>query len=135
MSTPIRPAAVLAALVVTAAAGPMAHAAHAPAAGKPAAKQCFWARSVNGFNAVDEHTVNIRVGVRDVYQMELMGSCPEIRWTERIALVSRGSSWICTGLDAEVIAPSSIGPQRCPVTTLRKLTPAEVAALPAKQKP
>lgn len=135
MSILIRPTAAIAALLAAAAVGSAAQAADAPAAGKPPANQCFWARNVNSFTAVDDHTVNIRVGVKDVYQMELMGSCPEIRWTEDIAIVARGGSWICSGLDAEVVSPSSIGPQRCPVKVLRKLTPAEVAALPVKHKP
>lgn len=135
MSTPIRPTAALAALLAAGALGTAAQAADAPSGGKPAAKQCFWARNVNSFNAVDDRTVNIRVGVKEIYRMELMGSCPDIRWTEGIAIVSRGTSWICSGLDAEIVAPSAIGPQRCPVKVLRKLTPAEVAALPAKQKP
>ncbi|WP_395673369.1 DUF6491 family protein [Phenylobacterium sp.] len=102
--------------------------------GKPA-RSCFWADAVNGFAAADDRTLNVRVGVRDVYQFEMFGPCRDIRWTERLALVSRGGSNICTGLDAEIIAPSPIGPQRCQVRAVRKLTPAEVAALPKGARP
>jgi hypothetical protein len=98
-------------------------------------QSCFRADNVSGFRAVDDKTVYLSVGVRQVYRIDLMGSCPDVDWSEQIGIVSRGSSWICTGLDAEIVAPSAIGPRRCPVQTLRKLTPEEVAALPPKAKP
>lgn len=97
--------------------------------------QCFWTREVNNFASNDDRVVNVRVGVKDVYQLEMFGRCHDVDWNERIAIVSRGSSYICAGLDAEIIAPSPIGPQRCPVRTIRKLTPAEVATLPKRARP
>ncbi|MEO8113816.1 MAG: DUF6491 family protein [Phenylobacterium sp.] len=111
----------------------------APATAKSPAEtpkqQCFYTRNVNNFAAADEHTVNVRVGVKDVYQFEMFGACPDIDWSQRVALVSRGSSWICSGLDAEIITHTAIGPQRCPVRNIRKLTPVEIAALPKRGKP
>lgn len=123
------PVIVLAAAVATGSAS-MA----APKADKPA-QACFWTRDVNNFRAIDNRTVNIRVGVKDVYQLALFGSSPDIDWTQRIAIESRGGSWICSGLDATIIVPSAIGPQRIPVSSVRKLTPEEVAALPKKARP
>lgn len=105
---------------------------------KSAAKakgQCFWTQNVNNFASDDDRIVNIRVGVRDIYQLEMLGRCPDVDWTQKIAVVSRGSSRICTGIDAEIIAPSPIGPQRCQVKTVRKLSPAEAAALPKRARP
>lgn len=101
----------------------------------PAHNECFWTRNANGFAAPDEHTLNVRVNSRDVFQFEMMGRCPDIDWNQRIALVSRASSNICTGMDAEVVSHSPIGPQRCPVRSVRKLTPEEVAALPPRARP
>jgi len=98
-------------------------------------RQCFWTRNADGFAAADEHTLNVRVGVRDVYQFEMFAPCPDIDWNQRIALVSRGGSTICTGMDAEVVTHSPIGPQRCAVRSVRKLTPEEIAALPRRAKP
>lgn len=100
-----------------------------------AGRQCFWAQSVSGFRALDDRTVNLRVGVNEIYQLELFGTCPDIDWAEQIGIESRGTSTICTGLDATLIAPSNIGPQRCQARTVRRLTPAEVAALPDKARP
>ena len=106
-----------------------------PAKDKAANHKCFSARSVNNFEAVDDTHVNIRVGVKDVYAMTLFAPCPEIDWAQRIALRSRGGSFICSALDAEVISPSSIGRQTCAIRDIRYLTPAEVAALPKHDKP
>ena len=63
-------------------------------------RQCFWTRSVTNFAAQGDRLVNVRVGVRDVYQFEMFGPCMDIDWSHQIALVSRASSSICTGLDA-----------------------------------
>jgi hypothetical protein len=128
-----RKIALAAALAALTASGAMAPAALAKA---PAPhRDCFWTRDVNNFAAADEHTVNVKVGVRDVYQMEMFGSCPDVDWNQRIALVSRGTSMICSGLDAEIITHSPIGPQRCPVRNIHKLTAAEIAALPKRARP
>ena len=107
--------------------------AQSPAA--PAKNQCFFAKFADGFAAPDEKTLYVRVGVRDVYQFEMMGTCPELDWKQQIALVSRGSSSICTGMDAEIVTRTQIGPMRCPVRSVRKLTPEEVKALPPKSRP
>jgi hypothetical protein len=98
-------------------------------------RQCFWPQEANGFRAVGDEVVNVLVGVRDVYRFEMLGPCHDVDWSEQIALVSRGASVICTGLDADIVTPSTIGPQRCPVRAIRKLTKDEVAALPKKERP
>jgi hypothetical protein len=105
--------------------------------GKPVApRQCFWSRNITGFAAPDDHTVYVRVSFRDVYRLDLMIACPDVEWNQRIALVSRSGSFICNALDAEIVSHATgLGPQRCPVKTLTKLTPAEIAALPKHAKP
>ena len=129
-------------LTLAAAAAVLAFAAAATAApnDKPAApakqNQCFWTRMADRFAAADEHTLNVRVGVRDVYQFEMFGPCQGIDWDQHIALVSRPGGMICTGMDAEVIAHEpGLGAQRCMVRSVKKLTPEEVAALPKRGKP
>lgn len=113
-----------------------AAAGETPAAKAPAAKrQCFLASNVTNFAAADQKTLYIRVGVRDVYEFNMFGTCPDIDWNQRLALVSRTSSWICDGMDAEVVTHSPIGRQRCPVRSIRKLTPEEVKALPKRAQP
>ncbi len=65
----------------------------------------------------------------------MFGTCQDMDWNQQIALVSRGSSSICNGMDAEVVTRSPIGPQRCPVRSVKKLTPDEIKALPPKARP
>jgi hypothetical protein len=92
-------------------------------------RECFSARSVNGFNPVDEDTVDIRVGANRRYRLELVGYCPDVDWSMGIALRTRGgSSWICQGMDAELIVPSPTGRQNCLVSSVRRLSEAEVKA-------
>lgn len=128
-------AAAFAALGLAASAPAFAKSPTEPAAGAQPKSQCFWTRQVNSFASNDDRIVNVRVGVRDVYQMEMFGRCNDVDWSNKIALVSRGGSYICTGMDAEIISPSTIGPQRCPVSKIRKLTPDEVKALPKHARP
>ena len=114
--------------------------APAVTAAKPAtpARACFWSRNIDGFNAPDDRTVYLRVGVRTVYEVKLFAPCPDVDWNQRIALVSRGSSWICEGSGAvgvDIITRSATGRQRCPVTSIRRLTPQEVEAMPKKWRP
>lgn len=109
-----------------------------PSAETPAAKprtQCFWTHQVRNFASSDDRTINIRVGAKDIYRFEMFGHCTDIDWTHEIALVSRGGSSICAGMDAEIVTPTPIGPQRCPVRNIRKLTPDEIKALPKRARP
>ncbi len=96
---------------------------------RAATRECFSARSVNGFNPVGRDAIDIRVGANRRYRLDLVGYCPDVDWSWRIALRTRGgSSWICQGMDAELIIPSPTGPQRCLVSAVRRLTPEEVEA-------
>ena len=124
------------AAVIAVAAASLALAGAAQAADKPAAKkECFWARNVTSFAAPDDHTVYVRVNVRDVYKFDLLISCPDIDWSQRLALKSTSDS-ICDGMDAEIVTRSrALGRQRCPIKNMRKLTPEEVAALPKRARP
>jgi hypothetical protein len=98
--------------------------------------QCFYTRNVTSFAAPDDKTLYVRVNSRDVYRFDMFGTCPDIDWNQRVALISRASSWICSGMDAEVVTRATgIGVQRCPVSSMHKLTPQEVAALPKNARP
>ncbi|HEY9236856.1 MULTISPECIES: DUF6491 family protein [Phenylobacterium] len=105
------------------------------AAGDNARRQCFWAQSVSGFSAIDDQTVIVTVGVNNAFRLDLFSRCPDVDWNQRIALVSRGGSSICSGLDATIITRGPGGmQQRCQVRTVTKLTPEEAAALRARPR-
>ena len=124
------------ALTGLAALGALTLAASVPAAAqapKPAPqRQCFNANSVNSFTPVDDEHVILRTGVRDHYELTLLGTCRDIDWTWKLGVRTRGGgSFICSGLDADIIVPDRNFPQRCPVKSIRKLSVEEVKALEA----
>lgn len=105
-----------------------------PASGRALSRgECFYMSQVSGFNnapdSEDGHEqIRVSAGPGDTYLFEVFGNCPDIDYSERIGFDKRGPGRICSGLDVDLIVPSSIGPQRCPVRMIRKLTPEERAA-------
>lgn len=106
------------------------------AAGASNTRQCFSASNVRNFRVVDSRTVNIRSG-RNVFRLDLFATCPDLTWNNSMKLQTSGSQTICTGsgLGTSVITRGSTGRQRCPVQTVTLLTPEEVEALPARNRP
>jgi hypothetical protein len=98
------------------------------------ARECFRPAQVNGFNPEGEDVVYLRIGARDIYRAEILAVCPDIDWSNRIGIRARGGgSWICQGLDAELIVPGPDRVDRCPITDIRKLSPDEVLAYHARR--
>ena len=98
----------------------------AQAAGPTPARQCFLARQVNGYSPVADDIVDVQVGANHYYRLQLSGSCPNSVWSHRVALrTTGGGSWICQGLDAEIIVPDPAGVERCLVTDVRPITKAD----------
>ena len=118
-------------------AGALANAA--PASAAPSGKACFFAHELSSWKEAGDKTVNLRVGIKDVYQLQLLGPCPDLPYAEAIGIETRGGSRrICSGLDINLIVPGNVthgAPRRCMATSLRKLTKEEVSALPPKEKP
>lgn len=103
-------------------------------------RACFYTRNVRSWTEVDPSTVNLRVGPNDYYQLKLLGACPNLNFggLMHLGIEHRGTNWICSGLDATLVVPQPGGvipPLRCPVSSVRKLSPEEVSALPSKDKP
>ena len=112
------------------------HSQPAPSAPKPE-QACFWARNVNGFNAPDEKTVYIRVGVSEIYRLDLMYDCTGLTFKQDIGLEREpaGDSFICNPMQATVVYRDGGIPQRCPVTAIHKLSKDEIASVPKKFLP
>ena len=124
-------------LTAAAAAATLLIAAGPAAAAEPRA--CFFSNELSNWREVGDRQVNLRVGVRDVYELKLLAPCQDLRYAESIGIETRGgSSSICSGLDVNLIVPSSVThsiPQRCMATSLRKLSKDEARALPPKERP
>lgn len=103
----------------------------AAAAQSRPARDCFSARSVNGFRPVGRRyeAVDVTISRNRQYRLTLAGYCPDVDWSLRLALRTRGgSSFICAGFDAEILVPSPTGLQRCAVSEVRRLSPEEIQA-------
>ena len=106
-------------------------AASAPASAASSGRECFNARNISSFTAQGESTIDIQAGVRRYYRLQIAGVCTNVNWARKVAVVTRsGSSWICQGFDADlVIDDPGTGPQRCLVSSVRRLSDAEARAL------
>jgi len=98
------------------------------------ARSCFFLNQVSGFNDAPDiergsDRIIVNVSVNDKYLFETFGSCPDLNWTQTIGFDQRGPGQICQGIDVDLIVPTSIGPQRCPVRMIRKLSKAEIDAM------
>jgi hypothetical protein len=100
------------------------------------AEQCFPVSNINGFSATDDRTVYLRVGVKDVYRLDLFTDCVDLTFKQSLALETLPASpWICQALDATVISREPGIHQRCPVKAIHKLTADEYSALPKRDRP
>lgn len=97
---------------------------------------CFFNRQVRNYTtANDDKTVYVRAG-KDTYRLETFGRCLDLSNTLQIGFDSYPTSSICNAQDVTLLVhSSSMGPQRCAVRTLEKLTPEQVAALPKGDRP
>jgi hypothetical protein len=103
---------------------------------QPSPRQCFFQRNLNSWKEVGERRVNLRVGVKDIYQLDLNAPCWNLKWAETLGIENRGSSSVCTGDTVILVVPDRArGTDRCWARVLRKLSPQEAAALPPKERP
>ncbi len=97
-------------------------------------RQCFYAANVSGFRQGPGDIIYVNTNARDYYELRTLGYCAaRLNWENRIALRSRSGSFICSGYDAEIYVPDALGATYCPVRAVRKLVPAEVAALRSRR--
>jgi hypothetical protein len=93
------------------------------AAAKPKGGQCFLASQVNGFSPVSDTVIDVQVGANRYYRLTVDDSCPDAVFRNRVALrTTGGGSWICQGLDAEIIVPDPMGGERCLVRAITPIT-------------
>lgn len=98
-------------------------------------RTCFWANNVSGYRMGPNGTVIVNTNSRDYYEMTTQPYCASrLDFENRMALRSRGGNFICSGIDAEIYVPDSLGSTYCPVYSVRKLSAAEVDAVRATKR-
>ena len=103
--------------------------------GRESGRSCFYTSNINGYSAVNDHTLLIRVG-RDIYRAGLMSDCPGLTFRHTLVLkTATGGGTVCGALDLDIGFADHGMSEKCPVSELRRLTPDEVAAIPKKFLP
>jgi hypothetical protein len=99
-------------------------------------QQCFYASNISNYTTEGDRIVYLRVGVGDIYRLDLMTDCPELGFRQNIEFsrADPGSS-ICSALDLTIKFRQNGARRICPVSEMRHLTPTEVAALPKRLRP
>lgn len=109
---------------------PAAHRADGP-------RECFFVSEVRSFASSDDRRVYVDTGSNEVFELQTFG-CSNVDWSNQIGIraTTGGGSSVCSGMDAELIVPDLPGGRTtCPVTGVRRLSDAEVAALDARDRP
>ena len=107
--------------------------APAPAAKAQPGDRCFYSHSIDGYRAVDDHTLLIRVG-RDIYRAGLMSDCPGLTFRHALVLKTVTGS-VCRAIDLDIGFTEHGITEKCPVQDLRRLSPAEVSLIPKRLLP
>lgn len=99
-------------------------------------RECFFVHQVRSFASSDDRRVYVETGRDEVFELQTFG-CSNVDWSTSIGIRSTtGGSSVCSGLDAELIVPDLPGGRTtCPVTGVRRLSDAELAALPERDRP
>ena len=114
--------------------------AAAPAlAQSPAPKnECFFVSQFENWRpGADEKTMYIRVSSRRFYRLDMANRCSEMSWPGATLVNHFRGSTICSPLDWDMKVSQGAGGMAAPciVKKMTRLSDAEAAALPAKQKP
>ncbi len=98
--------------------------------------ECLYVRNITNFNAADNQTLYVRVGVNQIFRFDLFKNCLGLTFRQSLTIKATGASpWICSPLTAQVSYVRGGIRQRCPVTAIHRLSDAEVAALPKGVRP
>jgi hypothetical protein len=90
------------------------------AATETADRDCFPARSVNGYEVIDDYHVMVTAGANRNYIMTTLFNARDLDWTQSLALRSQ-TGFICTGngLGVELIGGNQLQ-QRYPIQSIER---------------
>jgi hypothetical protein len=106
---------------------------------KPAARACFFSSQWRGWSARDEHTMYLRVGVKDVYEVGFKHGCRQATYPgKHLVTTQTVPGAICSAIDLDIKVADDSSPSfatPCIATSLRKLSTEEAASIPKKFRP
>jgi hypothetical protein len=110
----------------------------APAAFAATERTCINTHRQSNWKAADEKTLYITESKKTVYAVDFAGGCPRmdspfVKFTQ---LNRSGSGWICSPIDLDITVHDTPGMSvKCLATGIRKLSDAEITALPKEVQP
>ena len=121
---------------------PVAAAPAADVAPASMAPGCFRTHDIDNHRIADDRTVYVRVLNRDVFRVETSNTCFAGAFPDDPLLIREppGVPYVCRPIDIDLSILHNVGGSLgmrtpCIVQSLTQLTPAEIAALPAKLRP
>lgn len=97
-------------------------------------RQCFSPEQGLNFRG-NNQTIYVRSGKEDVFELKTVESCPEIDFTLTIRFPQMLGRY-CTGDTTPITMADGLTPRSiCQVQVVKKLTEAEIAALPSRDRP
>lgn len=110
----------------------------AAATPESAARACFVTNQVNNFRAGENQNLYLRAGRAGVFELSTIGWCQDLDWANALTITPQfGGTRLCPG-DQAVIGYRAGGATPngpCRARVVRKLTNAEVEALPGRSRP
>jgi hypothetical protein len=98
---------------------------------------CFFVSQWKTWKAVDDNTILLRVNRNDIYRVGVTGGADHLRGPGTFLVSESHGNSVCSHLDLDLSASDTSTRMKIPLIarSLVKLSPAEVAAIPAKDLP
>ena len=98
---------------------------------------CFFVSQWKSWKAVDDNTILLRVNRNDIYRVGVTGGADQLRGPGMFLLSKTHGNSVCSHLDLDFTAADTSSSFKSPLIarSLVKLSPAEVAGIPAKDLP
>jgi hypothetical protein len=105
----------------------------------PGSPRCFYDIDFENWKAPDSQTMYIRVRGDRYFQVGLANKCYDLTVPDaRLITHFHGSDLVCSPVDWDLKVAAPFGnaiPEPCIVSSMRQLSPAEVATIPRRFKP
>ncbi|HEV7229567.1 DUF6491 family protein [Brevundimonas sp.] len=103
-------------------------------------RACFSVDQVRNFRQGGVGQVYVRAAGGDVFQLDSAGGCQDLGFAQRLAILPDGAGLaggrVCTSDAVRIAVPgSTTSTDVCRARVTRRLTEAEVAALPSRERP
>lgn len=93
-----------------------------------ASRACFFTRQINGYSNApygprSAERLYVSTGVREEWLLETIGACPDLDFSQMIALDTRNRTSVCTGDVETLLVPDGFGDRvdRCQVRVLGRV--------------